>query len=112
MAKKKTPAIDEPTEEPAVTETPAPPRVFCSPGDLVGTARPDGGHITRVDAGDPERIATAAEGVREALATCEDFDSKRALMAAKWANIVGAVDLRALGEFGPRYYEAIKAIGG
>lgn len=111
MAKKKA-SVREETPEEIPTPVEEAPQVFCAPGDLVGTARPDGGHITRVDSGDVERIEKAAEAVREALATCEDFDSKRAYMAAKWANIVGAVDLRALGEYGPRYYDAVKAIGG
>lgn len=84
--------------------------VYCTPGDLVGTARPDGGHITAVSVDDAAYIAQAAANVHDALQLHPDADAKATIQAAKWANIVGAVDLRALGEFGPRYYDALAVL--
>lgn len=107
MAKRKTKAADVTNYEP-VDELVEP--VFCTPGDLVGTPRPDGGHITQTDPGDEDRIALAAQNVRDALQLHPNADAKATLQAAKWANIVGAVDLRALGEFGPRYYDALAVL--
>ena len=79
---------------------PPKPVVYCTPGDLVGTPRPDGGHITSTDAKDLQYIEKAAGPITEALKHYSDPDSKTAATAARWANIVGAVDLRCLGEAG------------
>ena len=74
---------------------------YCTPGDLIGTPRPDGGYITRADDDDLLYIQQAAVAVECALEMHPDPTGKVALVAARWANIIGAVDLRCLGEPGP-----------
>lgn len=109
MAKKK--QTDEMLDDaPPPPEPKAPEPVFCSPGDLIGTTRPDGGAITRAGADDLQHIENAAINVREALADHPAPDAKATLQAARWANIVGAVDLRVDGEFSPLFYDALAVL--
>ena len=85
-------------EAPEAPEAPAP--VYCTLGDLVGTPNPRGGVVTRVVEANNVQIIAAAAAVPKALSEHPDATSKVALVAARWANVVGAVDLICLGEPG------------
>mgnify|MGYP003149101484 CR=1 FL=1 len=104
MSKKKAIVQEEIAAEPVA------PVTYCSIGDLVGTPRPDGGVITRVNSDDEEYIIQAAEAVTVALVDCPDPTTKVAACAARWANVVGAVDLRCLGEAGPATASALSVL--
>tara|TARA_R110000787_G_scaffold261976_2_gene367329 strand:- start:198 stop:521 length:324 start_codon:yes stop_codon:yes gene_type:complete len=85
-------------------------RTYCTRGDMVGTSRPDGGHITAVSEDDDKYIEQGAELVTAMLVGHPIPDSKVTILAARWANIVAAVDLRCLGETGARTEAAMSAI--
>tara|TARA_Y100000310_G_scaffold283293_1_gene305158 strand:+ start:469 stop:798 length:330 start_codon:yes stop_codon:yes gene_type:complete len=96
------------TKAPEAPEAPAP--VYCSLGDLIGTPDPRGGVVTRVVEADSIQIVAAAAAVTKALAGHPDATGKVALVAARWANIAGAVDLICLGEPGEATDMAMSAL--
>ena len=101
MKKANSPIVSETpivlNDDPVVVEVR--PLVYCTRGDLIGTpAPPDGKPITRTTEADDAFIVEAAKAVTAAMKKHPDPTGKWAIMAAKWANIVGAVDLMALGE--------------
>ena len=91
-------------------EPKAPTPVYCSLGDLIGTPDPRGGVVTRVAEADSVQIIAAAAAVTKALAEHPEATGKVALVAARWANIAGAVDLICLGEPGEATGMAMSAL--
>jgi hypothetical protein len=87
------------------------PVVYCSRADMIGTLEPlTDRTITSVTEADDAYVIEAAKSVKVALAKHPDPTGKVALCAARWANIVGAVDLRSLGKFGAATGLALSAL--